>query len=52
MLVLTLKVKEKVLIGDNIHIMVVESHGKQIRLGIEAPPEVLILREKLTKLKT
>jgi carbon storage regulator len=51
MLVLALKENEKVLIGDNVHIMVVEIHGKQVHLGIEAPPEVLILREKLTKEK-
>jgi sRNA-binding carbon storage regulator CsrA len=31
--------------------MVVEIHGKQIRLGIEAPRGVIILREKLIKSK-
>lgn len=49
MLVVTLKEDEKVLIGDNVRIMVVKIHGKQVRLGIEAPPEVLILREKNMK---
>ena len=33
MLVLTLKENEKVLIGDNISITVVEIRGNQIRLG-------------------
>ena len=47
MLVLTMKKNEKVLIGDNISIMVVEVRGKQIRLGIEAPAGLLVLREKL-----
>ena len=49
MLILTLKENEKILIGDTITIMVVEIRGKQIRLGIEAPDDVLVLREKLAK---
>ena len=47
MLVLTLKENEKILIGNEISIMVVEIRGKQIRLGIEAPEGILILRGKL-----
>jgi len=47
MLILNLKENEKILIGDNISIMVVEVRGKQIRLGIEAPDDLLVLREKL-----
>ena len=49
MLVVTLKENEKVLIGENISVTVVEIRGKQIRLGIQAPDDVLILREKLAK---
>jgi carbon storage regulator len=53
MLILTLKEDEKILLGDNISIMVVEVRGKQIRLGIEAPAGLLVLREKLAgKAKT
>jgi carbon storage regulator len=44
MLILTRKVGETVLIGENIRIMVVQAQGKQIRLGIEAPPDLLVLR--------
>jgi carbon storage regulator len=44
MLILTRKVGETVLIGDNIRIMVVQVRGKQVRLGIEAPPDLLVLR--------
>lgn len=47
MLILTMKKNEKVLIGDNISIMVMAVRGKQIRLGIEAPGDLLVLREKL-----
>ncbi len=50
MLILTLKADENVLLGDNIRVKVVEIRGKQVRLGIEAPPGLLILREKLTEI--
>jgi carbon storage regulator len=49
MLILNSKENEKILIGDTITIEVLEIRGKQIRLGIEAPEDVLILREKLAK---
>jgi carbon storage regulator len=48
MLILTLKENEKVLIGDNVSILVVEIRGKQIKLGIKAPPGVSVLRGNLT----
>ena len=44
MLVLTRKLGESIVIGDNIRITVVEIHGKQVRLGIEAPREVSVHR--------
>ena len=44
MLILTRKVGETVLIGENIRIMVVQIRGKQIPLGIEAPPDLLVLQ--------
>ena len=46
MLLLNLKEDDKILIGDKITVMVV-IRGKQIRLGIEAPAGLLVLREKL-----
>jgi carbon storage regulator len=49
MLVKTLKKGEKILVGDDVAIMVVEIRGKQVHLGIEAPPEVLVLRENFQK---
>jgi carbon storage regulator len=49
MLVLTFKENEKVLIGKDISVTVVEIRGNQIRLGIEAPADLLVLREKLAK---
>ena len=47
MLILTVKEGEKIFMGDNITVRVVEIRGKQIRLGIEAPAGLLVLREKL-----
>jgi len=49
MLVLTLKENEKFLIGDKITVTVVELRGNQIRLGVEAPAGLLVLREKLAR---
>lgn len=40
MLILTLKENEKVPIGDNVSIMVVEIRGKEVKLGIQAPPKL------------
>jgi carbon storage regulator len=45
MLILTLKEDEKILIGDKITVMMVEIRGKQIRLGVEAPAGLLVLRK-------
>ncbi len=44
MLILTRKVDEAVLIGDTIKIKIVEIRGKQVRLGIEAPPDLAVKR--------
>jgi carbon storage regulator len=47
MLVLSRKLNESILIGDRIRITVVGLRGNQIRLGIEAPGDVSIMREEL-----
>ena len=49
MLILTVKKGEKILLGDKIIVNVLEIRGKQIRLGIEAPADLLVLREKLAE---
>lgn len=47
MLILTRKPGESLFIGDKIKVVVVEIKGNQIRLGIEAPSDVRILREEI-----
>ncbi|MBX6315507.1 MAG: carbon storage regulator CsrA [Isosphaeraceae bacterium] len=47
MLVLSRKLGEKIVIGDNIIVTVVKIDRNQIRLGIEAPPEVAVYREEI-----
>ena len=47
MLVLTRKQNEKIRIGSSIVITVVRMKGKTVRLGIEAPSDVNILRGEL-----
>lgn len=49
MLILTRKVGESIIIGDNIRVAVLEVRGRQIRLGIDAPPEVVVLREEIAQ---
>lgn len=47
MLVLSRKVGERILIGDEIAVTVVRIAGGGVRLGIEAPKELPVVREEL-----
>jgi carbon storage regulator len=47
MLVLTRKAGERIVIADQIVIEVVEIMGGRVRLGIQAPSDVTVLREEL-----
>jgi carbon storage regulator len=47
MLVLTRKLMEKLYIGDTICVTVVRLEGGQVRLGIEAPREIAVVRAEL-----
>jgi flagellar assembly factor FliW len=48
-LILTRKIGESIIVGDNIRVVVLEIRGRQIRLGIEAPAEVVVLREEIAQ---
>jgi carbon storage regulator len=46
-LVLTRKTNESLVIGENISITVLAIEGEKVKIGIEAPREVSILRSEL-----
>jgi carbon storage regulator len=47
MLVLSRKERERIRLGDSIVLTVVQVSGDRVRLGVEAPADILILREEL-----
>lgn len=47
MLILTRKIDEAIRLGEDIRIVLVQIKGGQVRLGIECPPHVRVLREEL-----
>ena len=47
MLILTRKLKEKILINDNIEVSILDIHRNQVRIGINAPKEISVHREEI-----
>lgn len=47
MLVLSRKINQSIVIGDDIEIMLVDIRGDQIKLGINAPKSVKIFRKEV-----
>jgi carbon storage regulator len=47
MLVLSRKRDERIIIGDNIVITIVDVRGDKVRIGIEAPPEIPVNRQEV-----
>jgi carbon storage regulator len=47
MLVLTRKVHQSIMIGDEIEVVVLEVRGEQVRLGINAPKNVTVHRQEI-----
>ena len=52
MLVLSRKETQRIRLGDEIVITVVRIGGDKVRLGIEAPKDMLVLRDELEPLAT
>lgn len=48
MLVLTRRLGQSVMVGEDVRLTVISVHGKNIRLAIEAPKNVRVLRGELT----
>ena len=51
MLVLSRKKDQKLLIGENVTITILEIKGSQVRLGITAPNQVPVQREEIVSLE-
>ena len=47
MLILTRKVGENLLIGDNISITVLSVRGNQVKIGVDAPKDISVHREEI-----
>jgi carbon storage regulator len=46
-LIFTRRVGEEIRISDDIRVRIIDVKGKQVRLGIEAPPEIIVHREEI-----
>jgi carbon storage regulator len=49
MLVLSRREREQIKLGDSIVVTVVRVTGDRVRLGIDAPPDVVVLRGELER---
>lgn len=47
MLILTRRIGESLIVGDDVTITILGSKGAQVRLGIDAPKEISIHREEV-----
>ena len=50
MLILTRKLGESIQIGEDIRITFLDIKGKQVRIGIEAPRQVMVHREEVYRM--
>lgn len=49
MLVLSRRVRESIVIGNDVVVMVTRIKGDKVLIGIDAPPSVVVLRQELVE---
>ena len=47
MLILSRKTNQKILIGDDIEITIIDIRGDQVKIGVDAPSSVKVFREEI-----
>ena len=47
MLILSRKIGEKIMIGDEISVSIIEVRGDQVRIGVDAPKTVKVFRQEV-----
>ncbi len=47
MLILSRKVNEKIMIGNDVSISIIEIRGDQVRIGVDAPKHVKVFRREV-----
>lgn len=47
MLILTRKIGESLLIGDDVEITVLSIRGNQVKIGVKAPKDIAVHREEI-----
>ena len=47
MLILSRKVNEKIMIGDDISVSIIEIRNDQVRIGVDAPKTVKVFRQEV-----
>ena len=47
MLILSRKINEKIMIGEDISVSIIEIRGDQVRIGVDAPKTVKVFRQEV-----
>jgi len=47
MLILSRKINEKIMIGEDIVLSIIEIRGDQVKIGVEAPKSVKVFRQEV-----